>query len=170
MNKSLLFVTTTLFLLSACASQGPDVETPPEKIQEINIPMPKEGEIAHPTGGLEEWLGVGAMSATGTTPANGVAQAHFFEKGLYLFTVNLNIETPPEGAFYEAWVSDGTNTVSMGHLQNPMGDVRHSVKFESNQDLRTYTSVSVSQEADDGNPALGGTVVASGVLKDSTRQ
>lgn len=168
MKKSLLLIASSLVLLTACGSKGPTVESVPQSVQEITIPMPHKGEIAHPTGGLEKWFAITPMSGVGDTPANGVAQAHYFEKGLYLHTMQVNIAPAEAGYFYEAWVSDGTNTVSLGHLSNNFGDARHSIQFESDQDLRTYLSVKVTKQKD-GTAAMG-PIVAEGTLKDSTRQ
>ena len=116
--------------------------------------MPKGGEVVDEKRGKELWLAVGAMSGINTHPANGVAQAHYFEDGTYLHTMQLNIELPTDGFFYEGWlIAENKKPVSIGHLRSIVGDVRHQLEFESDQDLREYTGVLVTLESDDGNPA-----------------
>lgn len=159
----------SLLLFSGCSNaKGPEISSPVERVQQIQIPMPHKGEIAHPTGGKEIWLAIAPMNATTEQPANGVAQAHYFEKGHYLSTIQLNIEPAPGGQYYEAWVRTGDDSVSLGHMANPLGDVRHSVQFEADQDLRDHLEVVVTLEADDGNP-LPGATIASGTLKVTKR-
>ena len=166
MKRILLVGASTLLLLSAC-NKGPEIESPIEKVQEIEVPMPV-GEIRHPTAGLEQWFAIGPVNGVEGSPANGVAQSHYFEEGLYLHTVQANVAPAPDGSFYEGWISDGSNIVSTGHLTNPMGDSRHSLQFEQNQDYRAYTQVLITVEADDGDPAPG-KKVAEAILKVTPR-
>jgi len=173
MNKTFLFAASSVVLLTACGSKDPDVEPVPQEqvqeVQEIIAPVPSEEEVAHPAGGLEEWFAIGPMNGVGDTPANGVAQAHYFEKGVYLLTIQLNIDPVADGSYYEAWISDGTNVIDIGRLNNTLGDSRHTIQFQLEQDLRQYLSLAVTKELDDGDAGIG-SVVAEGTLADSTNQ
>lgn len=116
--------------------------------------MPKGGEVVDERRGKELWLAVGAMNGVNSHPANGVAISHYFEDGTYLHTMDLNVELPKDGFFYEGWlVREGEDPVSTGHLRSLFGDVRHRMEFEVDRDLRDRMNVVVTLERDDGDPA-----------------
>ncbi|MDP6561655.1 MAG: hypothetical protein QF793_01895, partial [Candidatus Peribacteraceae bacterium] len=98
MKKSLLLLSTSLLLLTACGenrserSEELDTET-------IQYPMPVGGEIKYDKHGSETWFAYGAMLEVGDFKANGVTQAHQFEDGYYLHTVTLNVDPAEDGYF-----------------------------------------------------------------------
>lgn len=166
-KRSLLVAASALLLLTACWGDDVSVEDDADRVQEIQIPMPS-GEIRHPTAGLEQWFAIGPVNGSAEHPANGVAQSHYFEAGLYLHTIQANILPAPEGFFYESWLSNGTDVKSTGHLTNNFGDSRHNVQFEANEDLRGYLQVLITLEPDDGNPEPADKV-AEAILKVTPR-
>ena len=155
-----------LLLLSACA--------PKEKGKTIGkevivTPMPVGGEVNDPDHGREVWLAVGAVEGMEATPANGVATAHYFEDGTFILGAQVNIAPPEDGFFYEVWlVREGENDLSLGHLTNPSGDVRHQLRFSAQSDYRKYAAIAITREADDGN-AEPGTIVARALLVERRR-
>ena len=147
---SILLCLALLVLASCNRSSTDDVLA----TEEIVRAMPKGGEVVDEKRGKELWLAVGAMGGVNEHPANGVALAHYFENGTYLLTVDLNIELPPDGFFYEGWLLDeGKDPVSAGHFRSVFGDVRHRLEFETDEDFRGSLNVIVTVEPDDGNPA-----------------
>ena len=131
--------------------------------------LPGQGPVDTPDHGKELWFALTALAGTNGKPANGVAQAHYLEDGTFIHTIQLNIERAPEGSFYEAWLGkEGSDPVSTGHLRTPFGDVRHSLKFLGEQDLRSYPNVLVTLEKDDGDASASETA-AEGILKEIKR-
>lgn len=164
-NIGLLLLTV---LLSACGKGMMNSEDPPIGIEQHSRVMPGK-EIIDARRGKELWFAVGVMEGVGGIPANGVVQSHVFEDGTSLINLQLNIEVPPDGFFYEGWLDRGSlEPMSLGHLRNPAGDVRHQRAFEPKEDLRPYANMFVTREADDGDPTLG-MRVAEGVLKERKR-
>ena len=136
--------------------------------EHIQYPMPQGGEVFYEGHGSEEWFAYGAMGPSADVPANGVAQAHRFQDGRFLHTIQLNVQPAQDGFFYEGWLTDGTNTISTGHLNSPTADARHGLRFEADQDYTAYTKVIVTLEADDVNPAPG-LHIAEGTMKVTER-
>lgn len=162
MKKSLLSIIGITLIFTACGKEK-DIS-----MEEVRYAIPPTGEIEYQGHGKEVWFAIGAMSGIVPTPANGVAQAHRFEDGLFLHTIQLNIAIPEDGYFYEGWLEKDGKKVSTGHLTNPFGDVRHNLCFESDDDFTDQLEVYVTLERDDGNPAPG-TVVAEGKMKVTER-
>lgn len=162
MKKS--FVILCACLLTACL---PGMGDNSDSIQQQDTGQ--VGEIAHPTGGKEIWFALAALEGMPGYPVEGVAQSHYFQNGLYLHTTQANIAPAPEGYFYEAWLMDGATTISLGRLENGFGDTRHSVQFETSEDLRSLTTIFITREVDDGDSSLG-EVIGQGILKDTPRQ
>ncbi|MFH0770412.1 MAG: anti-sigma factor [Candidatus Peregrinibacteria bacterium] len=166
------FALTTAFLLSLVAlSACGKTTTVDEPIGTEIVPVifPQQGKAVHPKFGKEVWFAYGAMTGTKTTPANGVVQAYKFENGMFVVTMQLNVAIEQDGTFYEAWLKEASGSfLSMGHLQNHFGDVRHQLTFEFPEDIAGNTDVVVTLEKDDGNPAPDQTV-ATGVLKPTVR-
>lgn len=161
-----------LLLFSSC-SRKQEVTIAPQKTETQVLQVAMPGKDVFVQGhGQEIGLGVGAMSGIAGTPANGVAILHIFEDGFVSVTVNVNIAIPDEGTFYEAWITppQGESPLSLGHLQNRFGDVRHSVTYENATDLDGATDVTVTLEQDDGDPSMGKDVVAKGTLKPVSRK
>ena len=149
-----LFAPVILIALALSACGGDDDREVVEKLV-VNSPTKDGGRtFRDPEFGEEVWLGVGAMSGVEGVNANGVAQANYYEGGLYRHSVQLNIERAPKDHFYEGWVvKEGEEPISTGHVKSRLGDVRHALSFDTEQDLREYTTVVITLEPDDGNPA-----------------
>ena len=131
--------------------------------------LPGQGPVTTSDHGKEFWFALTAMEGAHGAIANGVAQAHYMEDGTFIHTIQLNIERAPDGSFYEGWLTQpGSEPVSTGHFRTPFGDVRHQLKYIGKEDLRSYTTVLVTLEDDDGNPAASASV-AEGVLKEIKR-
>jgi hypothetical protein len=176
MNRNVFFVIMVLFLLASCTTDSAlNVEEPTIGLQVVERAMPGEGNIVDAKRGAEMWLAVGPVNGVGEYPANGVTQAHLFEDGTYLLTAQVNIAMAPDGYFYEAWIiedkeqSRGGSPISLGHLRSRIGDVRHNVIFESGSDLHDRLNIVITLEADDGDTAMRGNIVAEGALKERTR-
>ncbi|PIR52847.1 hypothetical protein COU76_04345 [Candidatus Peregrinibacteria bacterium CG10_big_fil_rev_8_21_14_0_10_49_10] len=169
--RFLLLLCIGLISLVSCNSLPKDsaVGTNPDNwTEKVEVAMPKADKVVDEQHGAEVWFAIGAVANSGDLPANGVAQAHYFEDGSYLQNLKVNIERPENGFFYEGWLVDGESWVSLGHLQSHFGDARHAVQFRQVQDLRSYLQVRVTWEKDDGDPAPGD-VVAEGLLKVTKR-
>lgn len=131
--------------------------------------LPGQGPVDTPDHGTEQWFAITALTGLDGKPANGVAQAHYLEDGSFIVSIQLNIERAPDGSFYEGWVeNEAKQMVSLGHLRTPFGDVRHSLKFLGNEDLRSYGRVLVTLEKDDGNEGAS-EAVAEGTLLERKR-
>lgn len=167
MKKTLLLIGLLCLPLAACGNFRSEREEN-MNTEQIQFPMPQGGKVEYTGHGNEEWFAYGAMSGVEGVNANGVTQAHRFEDGRYLHTVNLNIEPPEDGYFYEGWLVKGPSVISTGHLSNPFGDVRHSLRFEADEDYTGHLNVVVTLEPDDGDPSPAAHV-AEGKLKATER-
>lgn len=164
-NITLLFI--SCILIAGCGSQRSERNELLDT-EVFEYALPKDGKIEYEKHGEETWFAYGALSEVEGYRANGVTQSHMFEDDFYLHTVTLNIEPAPDGYFYEGWLVNGSSIVSTGHLSNPFGDVRHSLRFESAKEYSAYTKVVITLEPDDGNPAPA-VHVAEGTLKVTKR-
>ena len=133
--------------------------------EEFLFGMPK-GDIVDEKRGSEIWFAMGPITGVEGAPANGVAQAHYFDSGVFFHTAQINIESPEEGFFHEGWLvnPETKEVISTGHLRSLMGDTRHRLQFESDRDLRAFSKVVVTLEPDDGNPAPA-SHVAEGIFR-----
>ncbi|MBI3335962.1 hypothetical protein HYZ98_00130 [Candidatus Peregrinibacteria bacterium] len=167
MHRNVLWVLVP-FLLLSCGKEGVDPNEEPIGVERHPRAMPGK-EVMDAKRGKELWFAVGIMEGVEGTPANGVTQSHFFEDGTSLVNIQLNIEMPPDGFFYEGWIDRGSlEPLSLGHLRSVTSDVRHQRTFESKEDFRGYNNVFVTREADDGNPTPD-IRVAEGMLKERKR-
>lgn len=135
------------------------------------VAMPAGGEYRDLDAGEETWFAIGALSeASADLRANGVAQAHFYQKRIFKLSVQLNVEPSDADHFYEAWLVDSSSNqrISLGHMRSRFGDARHFVQYEAGRDLTDYEMVEVTLESDDGNPQPA-TLIASGELKTRER-
>lgn len=156
-----------LLVLTACGTKGEEEKTIGKEV--FVTAMPVGGEVNDPDHGREVWLAIGPVEGTEESPANGVVTAHYFEDGTFILGMQVNIAKPENDFFYEAWlVKEGENDVSLGHLTNPSGDVRHQLRFVAEKDYRNYVAIAITREPDDGNPEPG-TVVARAMLKKRQR-
>lgn len=172
MRTSLLIPAICVLLLAACGSKDVTVEDPPIGGQSFQQMMPINGKVSVPEHGEEVWFAYGAMKGNDFSPANGVVSSHRFEDGATIVTMQLNVAIPKEGSFYEVWLMDpATNqSISAGHLKNSFGDVRHGIRFESKEDLRSHTQVRITLEKDDGDTTASTNVVATGLLVKTKRK
>jgi hypothetical protein len=159
-----------LLLLVGCSSDTVEVGEEPIGVETINQVMPVDGKAVHPQFGAETWFAYGAIEGTNGNTASGVGQAYRFENGSYVLTLQANLPTLGEGKFYEAWIKNPEtgDMRSVGHLSNFFGDARHTLTFDSTEDLSTFTEMSISLERDDGNPQPG-SPMAKGTLKPTER-
>jgi len=129
-----------------------------------------QGTPEVPGHGKEVGIAYGAISGVEGHIANGIASVHYMQDKTGIVGVQVNIEVPEDGFFYEAWLSkgDGTPLLSLGHLQNPFGDARHTIQLQSDQNLSGFLNLLITREADDGNPEAS-EVVASAILKPTRR-
>jgi len=167
MKRFLLLLCLPLLLLTACKNLRSSHEEV-LKIEQIQYPMPQGGEVVYEGHGKESWFAYSAITGVGDTHANGVVEAHRFEDGRYLHTIQINILPPKDGYFYEGWIKKGADVISTGHLVNHFGDARHALRFEADKDYTSYLDVLVTLEKDDGNTAPG-KVVAKGTMKVTVR-
>ncbi len=170
MRKIMLFTSFAL-LLTACG-QTATVDEPVIGTQSFQQMMPVKGKVEVPGHGEEKWFAYGALNGNQWTPANGVVTAHFFEDAATIFTMQINVEPSMDGTFYEVWIRDpkSQKSLSAGHLTNHFSDARHGLKFESSDDLRSYSDVRVTLEKDDGDTTASTNVIATGTLKPTKRR
>ncbi|MDD5026587.1 MAG: anti-sigma factor [Candidatus Peribacteraceae bacterium] len=155
-------------LLSACWWQAEDDQG--IGTETYNVILPQDGKAVHPKYGKETWFAYGAMNGVGEAVANGVAQAYLFEGGAYNLSLQLNMQIAKDGTFYEGWLkTESGQMLSLGHLSNHFGDVRHQLQFESTEDFSGDLQVVVTLEKDDGNPLPSKEIIAEGVLKPTKR-
>lgn len=135
----------------------------------INMAIP-QGTPEVPGHGKEVGIAYGAISGVDGTIANGIVSVHYMEDRSSIVGVQVNIDVPEDGYFYEAWLSgtDGKPPISLGHLTNPFNDARHSVRLESDQNLSGLVNLSITLEADNGNPGASAPV-ATAILKPTRR-
>lgn len=173
MRRSLLFIVglaATVSLAACKASSAINIEQEQDGMKvEFNTGMP-QGGVRDEKHGKETFLSVGAVMGVDGTNANGVAFGHAFEDGSYMLTGQLNIALPEDGTFYQAWLKNPATgaMVEAGRPKPLYGDVRHSFRFESAEDLKGFSEVIVTLEQDDGNTEPG-TIVAKGTLKTQKR-
>lgn len=102
--------------------------------------------------------------------ANGVATAYYFEDKATIVGIQLNIAAAKDGKIYTAWLQGDNDTtrIRLGNLENTLDDVRHSVRFDTKNDLRAFTNVIITlqQKSTDTVP---GQIVATGILKTMKR-
>ncbi|MDO8648362.1 MAG: hypothetical protein Q7R81_01120 [Candidatus Peregrinibacteria bacterium] len=161
--RHLSLLVLSLLLLAACAKEqtikidiADSTGTGDDIIgqQTVKAIMPKGGKVIDPEHGEEVFFALAPLIGVGGANANGVTQIQVFADGTLLHTMQLNIDIPEKGTYYEAWLEDGAtgDRVSTGHLSNHFGDVRHQLKGELDRDLRDHLKVVVTLEKDDGNP------------------
>lgn len=131
------------------------------------------GTVRDPVHGKEVFLSYGPIKGVEKVPANGVATVHVFEDHTSNVGIQLNINLPDEGHFFEAWAlktgAAPAAWISLGHMNSVVGDVRHALKSEQAIDLSEYTIVRITKESDDGNPSPSNEVVAEALLKQAKR-
>jgi len=126
--------------LSACGGSTTKVPDKVTQIQEYTSTIRDGKEVIDSEHGKELGFMYGAVSGVNKTNANGVAYIRAYEDGFYSATMNLNILLAPAGKKYVGYLSDEKKTkmIELGELGSIVGDVRHSLRFESKQDLREF--------------------------------
>lgn len=169
MKKFTLVVLCLSLSLAACGKQPIQPTTSDaEKLQKYATVSRKPGEVVDPVHGKEIGLWYGAVGGINRVNANGVGFLHRFQDGTSIATVNLNILEAPAKKFHVVWLSDATwiKSVRIGALQSIVGDSRHSVSFETKEDLTDLTTVLVSLESSSDPEKPGSVREAEGTLKE----
>lgn len=156
-------------LLAACAEENAqnDKVIGRENFQTIMVSGKK---VEHPAHGLETWFALGAMNGVNGVAANGMGQSHVFEDGATIASINLNIVEAPKGFLYVGWLTKGDSgeRIRLGALENPLGDARHQVIADIEQDLTGVMGLLVTKEGQSG-PKDGDPVIAEGTMKERSR-
>ncbi len=163
-TRSLLLALALPVFLLGCSAK-----TTPTETATFTNPVSANGQVTDPSHGKETGLSIGALSGVNGSLANGVATAYYFEDKATIVGLQLNIAAATEGKVYVAWLEGGSSArIRLGTLDNESGDVRHSLRFDTENDLRSYTNVVISlqQKATDMTP---GPAVATGILKATKR-
>lgn len=163
------------FLLAGCFGGNPDskpvsVNTGKDgdilETQSFQTTMRTGNQLIDEDHGTEIALWYGGVSGIGNVNANGIGFTHKFDDGYFVHTLNVNIKQAGTG-YYVAWAAKdaaGTDARRLGVLANLVGDVRHSVRFETKDDLSAHLHVFVTQETEK-EPATPGQKVAEATLK-----
>lgn len=160
--KKLLFAPITLcIVLAACST--PSEQDKILQVQEYTQIMKSGADVVDPVHGKEAKFLYGAVSGTEGVNANGLAYLRVFADGASSVTVNLNIELPVSGTKYVAYIQDSSGSASLkiGELESIVGDVRHTVKLVTTDDVSTMRMVKVRREGK-GESVL----VAEGTMKE----
>lgn len=174
-----LTIGSTAIFLAGCSSQGQITINNNQAssssggviaVQKLQELMPTGKQLVDPTHGKEEGLAYGAMGGANGMLANGVVTAHYFQDGSTIIGLQVNIADAKAGTYYNAWLmnDDGSQPINLGQLENSPGDVRHSLHFESKDNLQVYRKVAVTIQQTGGSQTPGQTV-ASGTLQTTSR-
>lgn len=160
MKKLLLIPAFLCLTLAACST--PSEQDKVLEVQTYTQIMKTGEDFSDPIHGKGVGFFYGAVSGVEGINANGIAYIHVFEDGASTITVNLNIELPPSGKKYVAYVQDtsGSSTIKVGEMRSIVGDVRHSVKLETKENASENLSVKVRLEGRGSND-----LVAEGTMK-----
>ncbi len=162
-------------LLSACSSNVDEVPvtssggTVIKESTTFTNPTAPNTQVKNATHGMETGLSICALSGENGVLANGVATAYYFEDKGSIVGIQLNVAAADTGTIYVAWLEDSAKKhIQIGVLENNANDVRHSVRLDTAEDLRSYKNViiAVQKSAADTTP---GKVIATGILKDAKR-
>ena len=146
MNKRLLAPALFCLLFAACSTPVPQDDV--LEVKAYNQIMKSGTDVPDPVHGKEVKFYYGAVAGTDGTNANGIAYVHMYDDGTSVVTVNLNIALPDSGN-YVAYLQDssGEKIVTVGKLQSIVGDVRHTVKGETKEDVTKTLTVQVRLES-----------------------
>lgn len=157
-SATLVTAAISIVVLAACGLKP--APKPLDKADEIHqyTTVSKTGTgTVDPVHGPETGMWYGAVNGINGTNANGVSFVRSYKDGAFVATVNLNILMAPKGQHYEAFLTDGAGTsVDMGELRSIIGDARHSLTFETKEDVSALKKVVVR---------LGDRDIAEGTLK-----
>lgn len=172
--RPVLLLSLATGVLAGCAAESePAVRLGDDKKSVQVVTYMPVGELADPEHGVHTHFSYGAVTAAGALPVNGVASLLVFKDKTSVVGLQVNVALPAEGTFYEVWVHRPKDPpsawISLGHLQSAVGDVRHALKSEVEQDLTNYAAIAITLESDDGNPAPSQTAIALATLKTAKR-
>lgn len=136
---------------------------------------------------LQRWVAAGAVAATivlaavvvllpadadrlqmqlqGTELARGasaIATIQSTSSGEDITIAATGLPPAPEGFYYQGWVRDGDNAITIGTFHLRGGD--DEVTLWSGVDIEDFPVITVTLEPDDGDPASSGNVVLRGEL------
>jgi hypothetical protein len=142
---ALVLSLSAMLTLSACGNQEKDKVL---EIKDFTTVMKTGDELIDPVHGKEVNFLYGALSGQNGTNANGVGYVHTFADGFSVITGNLNIELAEKGKKYTAFIEgeSGAPSIALGAMESIIGDVRHSVKFETSQTLPSTVKIVVYRE------------------------
>ncbi len=135
--------------------------------QQFTTVMKNGNMLVDPDHGTEAGFWYGAVGGIDGVNANGVTFLYKFEDGYFKGTININIHKLTEGETYVAWLAkdeQGTGARPLGLVKNLVGDVRHSIQYETKDDVSGYGYVVVSEETASA-PKTPTKIVATGFLK-----
>lgn len=125
--------------------------------------------VQDPERGAEMSLGMGELSGANGMLANGAMTAQYFGTNGTIISLRLNIAAAGPGMTYVAWLTTADNVVlKLGTLENEGDDVRHSLRFETDSDLRKAPKLMVTLEQNQTDSPTGETV-AMGIFKEIRR-
>lgn len=165
---------TLLFTLSLAACATPPNNTNPVALSPAETttftnPVEPNTQVKDTKHGAETGLSICALSGVNGTLANGVATAYSFEDKGSIVGIQLNIAAAQDGSAYVAWIENTSKQrIRLGTLEHTGTDVRHSLRFDTNQDLSNDTIISITRETKNGADT-GGPEVANGILKATKR-
>ncbi len=165
MNKFASLFLVSLLVLSACGSKEKEVEIVEDKVLEVQKYNTVYQGSVDPEHGKQVAFMYGSVDGVGESKANGVAYFPTFEDGTSVLTVNVNILPAPEGSHYLVMLSDGSpkGLIEVGKLESIVGDVRHSAKLVTDDDVKSFTSILIYLLPNEGQGSQG--LVAQGTMK-----
>jgi len=168
------FIAASLIIsLTACSSQtgtGNSAQSSAGEHPTLQIATPENGTTPDSLHGQETGIAITALNGKNGALANGAATAFYYTDKGTAITIQLNIASATVGKHYNAWVTDPTSekTVSLGILESTGNDVRHSLRFDSKENLQSYTNITISLQPIGGDTTEG-PIAANGILKGTKR-
>ena len=107
--------------------------------------------------------GPGLFFAVTGDGVSGQAEVGAAEAGWWIRIDIEGLDPAPEGSYYEGWLTDGTDSVSVGTFHMRDGK---NVTLWSGVPMTEYPEFSVTRELIDEGPGSSGEVVATGRLSD----
>jgi hypothetical protein len=156
--KALLTTLAFSIVLSACSQPEKDKG---KEVKDYTSIIKTGKEVTDPVHGKETGFFYGAI---GSEKSNGVAYIRTYEDGVSVVTANLNVHLAEQGTHYEAYLlsADEKKKIDLGELTSIIGDARHSVRFETKENIQDMLTLEVRLEK---GLLKGSEVIATGVLK-----
>lgn len=146
-------------------SSDTQADVPTDEELALSIPEDTDGVVQEEESTGEPWFALGAITAEPGKVANGLAQATFTPDGTYEAILRLN--APIQGELkYLAWLQspETMQVLPLGVFHSPLGDERHELSFTEQRDLRVFSTVIISIEADSPIYTEPTTILAKGAL------